>query len=102
MKQWAASVVTTVMLRLGGWCDEVGRPDWFAIFEATHWPPPGRKRISQREVAQHFGVTRDQVRYALEQAQERFVELLREELLDQVAAGNDLDTEVKELQALVG
>jgi len=102
MRQWAGAVIATVMARLRGWCDEQGRPDWYLMFEATHWPQPGRKRIAQRKTAEHFSVTRDQVRYALEQTQEKFVLLMREELREQVSEDSELETEVAELQSLVG
>jgi hypothetical protein len=52
----------------------------------------------QQALAERFGLTRDQVRYALKQVQGRFVPLLR----DQVGSEADVGEEIRELMALLG
>ena len=51
-------------------------------------------------LAERFGLTRDQVRYAMEQVRKRSERLLRQEVRDQVGADVDLEEEIRKLAAI--
>jgi DNA-binding transcriptional regulator LsrR (DeoR family) len=68
----------------------------------TVWRPAPRPRITQQALAERLHVSRDQVRYGLEEVHRQFIEFLRAEVADQVGPDGDLDTEIRELQALLG
>jgi len=78
-----------------------GRPDWYRMFCAVYFPSPGSPRITQQALADQLHVTRDQVRYGLEEVHRQFVQFLRAEMADQIGSHDDLDTEIRELQALL-
>jgi hypothetical protein len=100
MRQWAWAVVHSVRRQLRIWCEDHGRPDWYQVFSAMNFPEPGAK-LTQQTLAEELKISRDQVRYALETAEKRFVELLREEVADQVGSSADVDAEIRELQSLL-
>jgi RNA polymerase sigma-70 factor (ECF subfamily) len=100
MQRWAQAVVDTVSKGVEAWCQDRGRPDWYQIFRASHFPPSG-SRVSQQALAAQFHVSRDQVRYGLEEVSRKFVELLRAEVSQQVTCTDDLEQELHELQRLV-
>jgi DNA-directed RNA polymerase specialized sigma24 family protein len=102
MRQWAQAVIRTVRHRLQLWCEEQGRPDWYAIFAAQYFPGAETKKPTQDALAMRFRVTRDQVRYALGKMNTHFVELLRELVADQVNSQTDIDDEVHVLERLLG
>ena len=52
-------------------------------------------------MAERFGFTRDQIRYALEQTSWHFAEFLRAELVGQVDSASNLEAEIQELQRLL-
>jgi hypothetical protein len=69
----------------------------FAIFAALHLtegdaPPP-----TQEAIAKQFGLTRDQVRHAIEVVKRRYLRLLRQEIRDQVGADVDIEEEIRKL-----
>jgi RNA polymerase sigma-70 factor (ECF subfamily) len=71
----------------------------FAIFAALHLAQRDEDRPSQEAVAERFGISRDQVRYAVEQVKKRYERLLRQEVRDQVGADVDVDEEIRKLMA---
>jgi len=103
MKQWAIDLVRDVRRRVKSHCERRGHPLWYDVFDAYHpaapdaSPPP-----SEQELGNRLGLTRDQVRYAREQAEQAFRVLLRAEVRDQVSDDTDIDDEIRELQALLG
>lgn len=101
MQQWARSVITHVRHCLETWCTDRGRPDWYRIFCQVYFPEPGRPRSSQRAIGDQLHMTREQVRYGLEEVNRQFVELLRAEVADQIGPDEDLDTEIRELESLL-
>ena len=101
MKQWAISTIETVQRKLADWCRDCNRTDWHQVFQANHFQSPGTPTISQTALAEQMGISRDQVRYALEQTNQRFVELLRAEIADQVDFGVDINEELRELEDLL-
>ena len=102
MRQWAAALVGQVLQRLRRSCAEDGRTIWYEVFAALRLGASQDDPDSQHALAERFGVTRDQVRYALKQAQERFVGLLRAEVRDQNGSEADVGEEIRELMALLG
>ena len=102
MRRWAESLILAVGEQLRMRCIERGRTDWYVIFERFHFPPPGSKRPSQEELAASLGVSRDQIRYALDQTGDQFGHLLREMLADQVTTPAELNSELVELERLLG
>jgi hypothetical protein len=101
MQQWARSVIAHVQQCLETWCCNRGRPDWYRIFCQLYFPSPGSPRISQQAIADQLHLSRDQVRYGLEEVNRRFVELLRAEVAEQIGSEEDLDTEIRELESLL-
>jgi DNA-directed RNA polymerase specialized sigma24 family protein len=102
MRQWARSVIDNVRRRLEAWCQERGRPDWFQVFSAVHFPASGQTKISQQSLAEQLHLSRDQIRYGLDEANARFIQLLRAEVGEQVDSDADIDAEIRELEALLG
>jgi RNA polymerase sigma-70 factor (ECF subfamily) len=102
MQQWAVAVIANVRRNLEGWCSLRGRPDWYRMFCEMYFPAPGGPRITQHALAERLHVSRDQVRYGLEEVHRQFSEFLRAEVADQVGPDGDLDTEIRELEALLG
>lgn len=102
MQQWARAVIAHVQRCLEGWCAEQGRPDWYRMFYRVYFPSPDGPRVTQQALADLLHLTRDQVRYGLEEVNRQFVELLRAEVAEQAGEGVDLDTEIQELQSLLG
>ena len=102
MRQWAAALVAHVLQRLRLFYEEQGQPRWYEVFSATHALADLSERVTQEALGSRFGLTRDQVRYALDMTQKRFVHFLREEVRDQVGSEAEVDNEVRELLALLG
>ena len=65
---------------------------------ATAAPP---EEPGQEELARQLGMTRDQVRYALEQTKGWFRVLLRAEVRDHVDGDEDVGEEIRELLVLL-
>jgi len=102
MKQWARAVIDQVRRCLELWCQSRGRPDWYQIFCASYFPAPGSARATQHALADRFHLTRDQIRYALEEVDRQFIQLLRGEVSQQVDTPLELDCEIRDLQELLG
>jgi len=101
MKQWAKAVISNVRRQLEVWCFQKNRPDWYKVFCAVYFPRAGAARATQQALAERFHLTRDQVRYALEEVNRQFARLLRAEVADQVDSPAELDAEIAELQQLL-
>src|SRR5262249_8139641 len=84
LKQWAAALVRDVLQRLRQLYQDEGHAVRYDLFAAVHYPADPAERPSQQALAERFGVTRDQVRYALNQAEGQFASLLRAEVRGQV------------------
>ncbi len=72
------------------------------MFCEVYLPAAGSPRITQQALAERLRLSRDQVRYGLEEVNRQFVELLRAEVAEQVTDAVDVDTEIQELEALLG
>lgn len=101
MKQWASALVERVLVRLREVLAAEGQVAWHDVFSASHFPPPGEEPRTQEQLAARFGVTRDQIRYATQQAEARFSALLRGAIRDQVGTDAEVGEEVRELLALL-
>jgi DNA-directed RNA polymerase specialized sigma24 family protein len=101
MQQWAQAVIANVQKSLEAWCNGRGRPDWHRMFSETYFPEPGKSRITQQNLADRLHLTRDQIRYGLEEVNHQFIELLRAEVADQIGPDGDLDAEIRELESLL-
>ncbi len=102
MRQWAEALVTGVHRRLQHLCHEKGRALWYELFDAAHGTTTAEEGASQQALADRFGLSREQVRYGLEQVKGWFVVLLRAEVRDQVGPDADVGAEVNDLLALLG
>ncbi len=71
------------------------------MFAVVHFPVPGEKGATQEELAARVGLTRDQVRNALDQVPQWFKVLLRAEVREQVGADADVEVEIGELLGLL-
>ena len=101
MKQWALSTIEVAQQKLTEWCKARDRSAWHRIFQAVHFPPLGTPTLSQTALAEKMGVSRDQVRYALEQTNQQFIEILRAEVASQVDSDANVDGELQQLEELL-
>ena len=101
MRQWAHALIMSVCRRVSRWCEDRGRPDWFEIFSLHSFPPAGTKAMSKTALAAQCGLSRDQIRYAIDQVNEQFVMFLRQEVADQMGTEADVDVEIRELESLL-
>jgi DNA-binding transcriptional regulator LsrR (DeoR family) len=69
----------------------------FAIFAASTFVERREDQPTQDALAERFGVSRDQVRFALEQVRKRWERLLRQGIRDQVGADVDVEEELRKL-----
>jgi hypothetical protein len=99
-RAWTATLLQTVRRNLeshyAAAIDDKERQR-FAIFAALHPAERGKDGPGQKAVAKHFGISRHQVCYAVEQVKKRYDGLLRQELRDQVGADVDVDEEIQKL-----
>ena len=102
MKQWAAALVENVRLQLRQHCESQGHANWFEIFRAMYCSASDTKRVSQQALADELGISRDQVRYALEQTTKWFRHLLRREVRDQIGSQANVGDEIHELMSRLG
>jgi RNA polymerase sigma-70 factor (ECF subfamily) len=101
-RAWKDALLKTVRSNLEDHYAEAIDPEErrrFAIFSALHFVERDEDRPTQEALAERFGISRDQVRYAVELVRKRAERLLRQEIRDQV--GTDVDVE-EEIGKLVG
>jgi hypothetical protein len=99
-KKWKADVLAAVLQNLQAYYEGLGKPaaaQRFAIFTAYYFVKPGDDRPTQEALAKRFGVSPQQVRYALEEVQGRYERFLRQEVRDQVGAEADVEEEIRGL-----
>lgn len=101
MRQWALALIEDVRRELEIWCRQRGRPDWYQIFTAHHFPGPGQSHMGHVPLAERFRCSVDQVRYALGQTNEQFARLLRAAVGNQVASEEEIDAEIRDIERLV-
>ena len=99
-KGWKAALLQTVRRNLEAHYAAAIDPEErrrFEIFAALNLGDDAENRPTQEAIAERFGLTRDQVRYAVEQVRKRSERLLRQEMRDQVGAETDLEDEIRKL-----
>jgi DNA-directed RNA polymerase specialized sigma24 family protein len=99
-KEWKAALLRTVRDNLGALYAATSDPDErqrFEIFAACTFVERGEDQPTQDALAERFGVSRDRVRYALDQVRKRWERLLRQEVRDQVGADVDVEEEIRKL-----
>jgi hypothetical protein len=69
----------------------------FEIFAASAFVERREAQPTQEALAERFGVSRDQVRYALAQVGKRWERLLCQEIRDQVGVNVDAEEELRKL-----
>jgi hypothetical protein len=69
----------------------------FEIFAAFHFADRVEDRPTQEALAARFGVSRDKVRYALDEVGKRYARFVRQELRDQVSSEAEIDEEIRNL-----
>ena len=72
------------------------------MFAATHFVTDPKTAPTQEEMGKRHDRTRDQVRYALQMVEQRFVQYLHGEVREQVDSEQDVGDEVRDLLALLG
>jgi hypothetical protein len=101
MRQWAKSLVEEVCGELEIWCRSQGRPDWYLIFRAQHFPATETEKPNQNAIAAACRCSRDQVRYALERTDEQFARLFRAAVAAQVRGEEEVEAEIREIEQLL-
>jgi RNA polymerase sigma-70 factor (ECF subfamily) len=101
MQKWAAAVMATVQEQLRRLYAGTDRQVWYELFAAARREGEAGKAPGQEALARRFGLTRDQVRYALNQVAKRFRRLLLAEVRDQVATEEEIQEEVQDLLRLL-
>ncbi len=102
---WKTALLQTVRRNLEAHSAAASDPEErrrFKIFAALHFAERDEDRPTQEALAARFGISRDQVRYALEQVRKRAERLLRQEVRDQVGADVDVEEEVRKLGGIGG
>ncbi len=95
-KKWQAEVQAAVRRNLQAYYEGSAKAQQrrqFEIFVAARLAGPAQKEPTQDELADHFQVSRDQVRYALRIVGKHAERLLRQELRDQLGSEGDIDKE---------
>ncbi len=100
LKRWALELVNRVRESVRSECVAEERETWYELFEASVVPDAG-KRNSQPALAQMFGLSRDQVRYRLEQVRRRFDRSFRTELRCDGCPQDDVEKEARELMDML-
>jgi RNA polymerase sigma-70 factor (ECF subfamily) len=99
-RAWKAALLQTVRRNLEAHYAAVIEPEErlrFQIFSALHFVEREEDRPTQEALSERFRLTRDQVRYAIEQVRKRSERLLRQEVRDQVGADVDVEEEIRKL-----
>jgi hypothetical protein len=99
-RAWKAALLQTVRRNLEAHYAAATDPEErlrFQVFAALHLGDREGNRPTQEAVARRFGITRDQVRYAVEQVRKRSERLLRQEIRDQVGVDGDVEEEIRKL-----
>ena len=96
-RQWATSMMESVMEKLKSQYIERGKQDWYeAALRCFHWDP---KAVSSdyQETAESFGVRPSRVALEVFRLRRRFQRLLREEIARTVQTPCDIDEELRYL-----
>jgi RNA polymerase sigma-70 factor (ECF subfamily) len=100
MRRWAVGLVEHVRRQVEQKMGAEGQTLRYRLFEAARLAEPGRE-VSQTALAKEHGLSRDQVRYALEQVREAFCRAFRHELRLDGCSAVETEVELAELMRLV-
>jgi RNA polymerase sigma-70 factor (ECF subfamily) len=98
--QWKAEVLAGVRVSLLAYYEGLHKPnEWqrFEIFAAFHFVDRLEDRPTLEALAARFGVSRDQVRYALDQVEKRYARFVQQELRDQAGSEADVEEDLRDL-----
>lgn len=101
MRHWARSAVRLVHDRTRAIFTRSGKAEWYDIFLQTF----SSEETTQESLAEQFGKSRDQIRYAIERVKEEFLNQLREAVAEQLRDPALIEEEMREvlrLSALAG
>jgi len=100
MRRWAVGLVEHVRRQVEQEMGAQGQMLRYRLFEAARLAEPG-SRVSQVALAEEHGLSRDQVRHALEQVREAFCRAFRHELRLDGCSRVEIEAELGELMRLV-
>jgi DNA-directed RNA polymerase specialized sigma24 family protein len=101
MRRWAVGLVEHVRRQVEQEMEAQGQTFRYRLFEAARLAEPGSE-VSQVALAKEHGLSRDQVRYALEQVREALCRAFRHELRLDGCSPVEVEAELAELLRLVG
>ena len=96
LEKWAVSLLERACHDIHEECLRLGRAKWYEAFEACILRESAG-RLTQVELARHYGMTRDQLRYALGRMQAQLKSRIREELRLDGCPLEDLDREQSDI-----
>jgi RNA polymerase sigma-70 factor (ECF subfamily) len=76
MQAWARSILAEAHLQTLMELEAEGKPHWLAIYHHATTDSPGQPRPTQEQLAARYELSRDQVRYAIEQVPKRIMSKL--------------------------
>jgi RNA polymerase sigma-70 factor (ECF subfamily) len=95
--RWKKSVVHNALARMRRSATEREKSVQVEVFARYRIEHDAGQKPTRIELAEVFGITLNQVLYALQWGDKEFVQALREELLDQVSTEKDFHAEAREL-----
>ena len=96
-QQWALTLLDLTVTRLRGEFEAAGKPQDFEMLKGCLMAERGA--IDYPAVAGRLGVNENAARVAVHRMRKRFREIYREEILQTLADGSDLDAELRHLAA---
>ncbi len=95
VRQWALTVLKQAMNALQAECEANGKTALFQ--EAKNLLSGERDRMAYAQISRNLGMGEGAVRVAVHRLRQRYGELVREEVAQTVASGEDVDEEVRYL-----
>jgi DNA-directed RNA polymerase specialized sigma24 family protein len=100
LQQWATALLDHAREDVRGQCEQQGHARWYGWFEENVLAEAGSRR-TKSELVRRDGVSRDQVRYGVEQVVHRLEQTIRRELAGEGCAEESLDEEVRDLMKML-
>lgn len=98
-RQWALTLLETVVQRLRQEHETAGRSEWFTALNFTI--TADRQAIPYADLAVRLGSTEAALRVAVHRLRQRYRQLLRVEIADTVASEGDIDEEMRYLRRVL-
>jgi hypothetical protein len=99
-KEWKAETLRRVWANLKEYYDGLGKPDEamrYQIFAARYRVDCAEDQPTQETLASQFGLTRERVRYALDEVTKRYERFVRQELREETGSEEEVEEEIREL-----